>query len=97
MTKPDLQLIVDRVMTTLPAGISVPHPTVIDGARDIPPVQRRAGVQEFRYGAVICLPMLDLVYIYRERITRDFGDDLEATTEAIRRALIETVAAGFTS
>jgi hypothetical protein len=96
MTDGELQRIVDRVYAALPKGVLVPRPEVIAGPGEIPAVQRKAGVHEFRHGAVICLPMLDLVYIFRTRLERDFADDKNAIADAVRRALVETVAPGFT-
>ena len=95
MTDAELQRVVDRVMAALPKNLPVPHPTVIGGPHDIPRVQRKSGVQTFRHGAVICLPMLDLVYLFRASIERAYGNDLEAMELAIRKTLVEIVAPGF--
>ena len=97
MTDGELQAIVDKVMASLPAGVTVPHPQVIEGPRNIPAVQRKAGVQSFRHGAVVCLPMLDLVYIFRASLEREFGADRARMEQTIRRALVDVVAAGFRS
>ena len=95
VSEADLERIVGRVMATLPQDMPMPTPTVIAGVGSIPPRQRRVLVGRFRYAGVVVAPQAEWVYVYLDPLVMDFGSDVSAIEEAVRRTLVEDVGPGF--
>jgi hypothetical protein len=95
LTRERLERIVRRVMASLPEGVSVPPPDVVDGPDDLPPELRRKLVARYPFGGVAIIPLAEFTFVWRDALDRAFGGDEDAVEEAVRALLVDRIAPGF--